>query len=260
MKSLISRAVSGAVILLITFFCLYYKGSYVYIYVGLVTFLCLLELYRSFKLKKLLLLEVFSLCTGMIILFGYKININIVFSIISLYFCVVSLLYMFLDSINLDIIGKLCMSIIYVVIPMILFLELSFSNLIWLVFTISWGTDTFAYLFGILFGKKKLYPSISPKKTVEGSIGGIFGAIICSLVLNFYVFKFNNIFIICIAIILSIISQAGDLFASKIKREMGIKDFGYIIRGHGGFLDRFDSIIFVTPLLYFIFTILGGSI
>ena len=151
-------------------------------------------------------------------------------------------------------------SFIYISIPMGIFLRLGQTNLLWVVFLISWGTDTFAYLFGMIFGKHRLYPSISPKKTVEGSLGGIFGSLILLNLFNFYILKFNIVFIIFSGIVLSIVAQLGDLFASKIKREIGIKDFSNIIKGHGGFLDRFDSIIFVTPLVYILFYIFGGSI
>ena len=105
-----------------------------------------------------------------------------------------------------------------------------------------------------------MYPSISPKKTVEGSIGGIIGSLLLLILFNIFVLKYNFIFIIVSGILLSIVAQIGDLFASKIKREIGIKDFSNIIKGHGGFLDRFDSIIFVTPLVYILFSLFGGSI
>lgn len=127
--------------------------------------------------------------------------------------------------------------------------------LLWLVFIIAWATDTTAYFSGMLFGKKKLCPQISPNKTVEGSIGGILGCILFTL---FYTFIFKNVFyisnfsivlIVFIGILGSILSQIGDLTASVIKRQTGIKDYGYIIPGHGGILDRFDSILFVAPLI-----------
>ena len=139
-------------------------------------------------------------------------------------------------------------------------MKLGYTNLLWIVFLISWGTDTFAYLFGIIFGKHKLCPSISPKKTIEGALGGIFGSLILLNLFNYFVLKNNIVFVTLSGIILSIVAQIGDLFASKIKREMGIKDFSNIIKGHGGFLDRFDSIIFVTPLVYIVFYIFGGNI
>lgn len=124
--------------------------------------------------------------------------------------------------------------------------------LIWLVFIGAWVTDTFAYFSGRLFGKKKLIPEISPKKTVAGSIGGIIG---CVFVMVVYGAVFlNNISVyhfILLGILCGIISQIGDLAASAIKRYVKVKDYGNIMPGHGGVLDRFDSILFVAPVIYF---------
>lgn len=122
---------------------------------------------------------------------------------------------------------------------------------IWLIIIISWGTDTFAYLFGNLFGRTKLSPKLSPNKTVEGSLGGILGAVVLTVIFC-KVFMVPDITkMIFLAIVCSVISQLGDLTASRIKRITGIKDYGYIIPGHGGILDRFDSILFVAPCLYY---------
>ncbi|KNF08850.1 phosphatidate cytidylyltransferase [Gottschalkia purinilytica] len=127
---------------------------------------------------------------------------------------------------------------------------------IWLVFIIAWGTDTFAYFSGVLFGKRKLYPTLSPKKTVEGSIGGIIGSLLVTLIFSIY-FKLENIHLLLIlSVIASIMSQIGDLTASRIKRIAGIKDYGNIMPGHGGILDRFDSILFTTPIVYYYITYL----
>ena len=110
-----------------------------------------------------------------------------------------------------------------------------------LVFAISWITDTFAYFSGMLFGKRKLCPDISPKKTVAGAIGGtIFGTL--AGVVVFWIFKGMPLWGL-IALPLSIVSQLGDLAASVIKRHMGVKDYGKLFPGHGGMLDRLDSII-----------------
>jgi phosphatidate cytidylyltransferase len=110
-------------------------------------------------------------------------------------------------------------------------------------------TDTFAYFSGYLFGKHKLIPNVSPKKTIEGSIGGILGSTICCLIFG-YIFKLDMALMIVMGIIGSIIAQIGDLFASSIKRYVGIKDYGNLIPGHGGVLDRFDSVILVAPFVY----------
>ena len=121
----------------------------------------------------------------------------------------------------------------------------------------AWMTDTFAYFVGRKFGKHKLCPEISPKKTVEGAIGGIIGEVILNTVLFFvfdkFFFSIHTIEwwqIVIISIILSIISMLGDLSASIIKRNHGVKDFGKILPGHGGIMDRADSLIFVLPVLY----------
>ena len=124
-----------------------------------------------------------------------------------------------------------------------------------LIFIGSWGTDTFAYLSGRLFGRHKLIPSVSPHKTIEGSVGGslccaalfaLYGAIISSvteLTANYTALILTGLFI-------SVISQIGDLNASYIKRVHKIKDFGNIFPGHGGMFDRFDSLIAVVPFIF----------
>lgn len=128
--------------------------------------------------------------------------------------------------------------------------------LIWYVIFSAWGTDTFAYIVGIKFGKHK-FSSISPKKSIEGSIGGTLAAVIIALVytliLNTYFgMNINYIYIAVTGLILSLIGQIGDLSASTIKRYVGIKDFSNLFPGHGGMLDRIDSVIFIAPFAYFL--------
>ena len=120
---------------------------------------------------------------------------------------------------------------------------------VWLIFIISFATDTFAYFIGYLFGKHKLIPKISPKKTIEGSVGGIIGSIVCCILFG-YLFKLDLVHMVFIGSMGSIVAQLGDLFASAIKRYVGIKDYGKLIPGHGGILDRFDSVILVAPFVY----------
>jgi len=134
---------------------------------------------------------------------------------------------------------------------------------VWLIFLVAWGSDTGAYLVGLTLGKAKLCPDISPKKTVAGAVGGILFSIIFVLVYMIILIKYYQMNIdnyIAIALIIgtvgSIISQLGDLLASTIKRYVEIKDFGEMIPGHGGVLDRFDSILFVAPFVYYIITIM----
>lgn len=115
-------------------------------------------------------------------------------------------------------------------------------------------------LAGRAFGKHKL-TTISPKKSVEGSIGGTIGAIIIALVYTFVLQKYVNLEIsyVLVAVatcVLSILSQVGDLAASSIKREMEVKDYGNLLPGHGGMLDRIDSLIFIAPFAYCLFILL----
>ena len=123
--------------------------------------------------------------------------------------------------------------------------------LVWLIFLSSWGSDTCAYCVGRLIGKHKMAPVLSPKKSVEGGIGGVVGA---ALLGGVYAAVFNQQ-IIGYAIICgagALISMVGDLAASAVKRDKGIKDYGKLIPGHGGILDRFDSVIFTAPIIYFL--------
>ena len=121
-------------------------------------------------------------------------------------------------------------------------------------FVFAWVTDTFAYFTGRLFGKHKLIPAVSPKKTVEGAIGG---AVCCALVAVLYGFLTNlwfeanpNYVVLAIAgLVIAVVSQIGDLAMSAIKRQYGIKDYGKLLPGHGGLLDRFDSCMAVTVVL-----------
>lgn len=135
---------------------------------------------------------------------------------------------------------------------------------IWLIF-FAWVTDTMAYFTGRAFGKRKLAPEISPKKTVAGSIGGILGCVIVTLIYG-YILKSNNSVNIelyhyaIIGVLVAVLSQIGDLAASAIKRYAGIKDYGNIMPGHGGILDRFDSVVFIAPIIYFYLTIAAGQI
>lgn len=132
--------------------------------------------------------------------------------------------------------------------------------LIWLILIAAWGTDTCAYFVGSKFGKHK-FSKISPKKSIEGCIGGTIGSVIIALIYTFAINKLagldiSYIYIALIGALLSILSQIGDLSASSIKRTVGIKDFGNLIPGHGGMLDRIDSIIFIAPFAYFLISLI----
>lgn len=132
-----------------------------------------------------------------------------------------------------------------------------------LILCFAWGGDTAAYFAGRAFGKHKLAPIVSPHKTVEGAIGGIFGSVLVGVVLTL-VYSFlsasHNVItiqvqprhyaiLVVMGVIASVLGILGDLFASSVKRQVGIKDYGTIFPGHGGILDRFDSVMFIAPFV-----------
>ena len=132
--------------------------------------------------------------------------------------------------------------------------------LVWYAIIAAWGTDTFAYLIGMRFGKHKL-SKISPKKSVEGAIGGIIGAVVLAILYtvvmnNLYSLGYSYLYVIISTIILSIIGQIGDFAASSIKRYVNVKDYSNLIPGHGGMLDRIDSLMFIAPFAYILFSII----
>ena len=130
------------------------------------------------------------------------------------------------------------------------------SYLVWLIFLCSWGSDTCAYAVGVLIGKHKMTPKLSPKKSIEGAVGGVAGAALLfvlytHLVINRYTDANLSLALAAVlGAVGALISMVGDLAASAIKRDHDIKDYGRLIPGHGGIMDRFDSVIIASPLIF----------
>ena len=139
-----------------------------------------------------------------------------------------------------------------------------------LTFICAWSCDTFAYFTGRFLGKHKLIPHVSPNKTVEGSVGGVVGAMVICIVYLLIVknvfdtnmLQWSNVVVegAVYGLVGGALSQLGDLIASAIKRDTGIKDFGWIFPGHGGFMDRFDSVMFIAPIMYILPSVIGIAI
>ena len=127
-----------------------------------------------------------------------------------------------------------------------------------MIFLCSWGCDTCAYCVGVLIGKHKMTPKLSPKKSWEGAVGGVAGAALFTVIYGLVFQKamditMTEIFLLAgICAVGAVISMIGDLTASAIKRNYDIKDYGKLIPGHGGIMDRFDSVIFTAPVIYFL--------
>ncbi|MPM17539.1 hypothetical protein SDC9_63935 [bioreactor metagenome] len=123
---------------------------------------------------------------------------------------------------------------------------------LWLVLFGTWASDTFAYIFGCAFGKRPLCQAVSPKKSIEGAIAGFLGCILVVMYLGTSLLAFDILKTFILSIIIAIFAPLGDLVESLLKRSFGVKDSGNVFPGHGGVLDRFDSILFAIPITYFL--------
>ena len=258
MKQRILTSLVGVILLFLVF------ASPVYVFslaVLAVSALAVYEIHQAIGANRALTL--IGILVSVLIFAGYVTN-NLIISVILAF-----LLYLFLSVV---LFGKVSVQKIYMLGFSSIILSLSLCSLAvirseysgyvaFLPFLLAWITDTGAYFFGISFGKHKLVVNLSPKKTIEGAVGGVVLCVLCSLLYVWICDSFFNVTLInenpyikilFISLIASIISQIGDLSLSAIKREFGIKDYGKILPGHGGILDRFDSMIFVIPLVYYI--------
>ncbi len=214
-----------------------------------------------------------SLALSAAIPFIAHFNVNVPFAAVGGIYVVLILIFMLLkfeetkfEQAVIAIFSSLCVPYSFSLMIVFRDIDLHFENyskkdgiflLIFAFFT-SWMTDIFAYFVGSKLGKHKLCPKISPKKSVEGAVGGILGAVLLNVLLLFVFNKFifdgestlSYVGVAVLGAVLSVVSMFGDLAASTIKRNFGIKDFGKLLPGHGGIMDRFDSVLFVLPVLY----------
>ncbi len=252
-----------SVIGLVVFFAILIAGAIPFnIAVIAVTFVMLYEFYKSSKTKGIVTLV--GYITSIIILIGTAIGEKALYISILMSVCLY-LVFMLYSH------GKINYTRIFSSAFGTMFISLFMGTLVLmrydygvfgvlLAFICSWLTDTGAYFTGRFFGRHKLIPSVSPKKTVEGAVGGIVTATV-SVVIYLAVArgigmehsdKIGFFAIAVIGAVTSVFSQIGDLVASAIKRDCDIKDFGNLLPGHGGLLDRFDSVLFVSPFVLFL--------
>jgi phosphatidate cytidylyltransferase len=186
--------------------------------------------------------------------------ILILSTILLLIIPVVNLKYNFIDA-SLTLLGFLYVAILFSFIP-IVNNKVGGQYLVWLIFLGSWIADTTAYYCGKYLGKRKLCPEISPKKTIAGSVGGFLGSTIgCGIygiIIGINVPEVQTIHFFLIGGLCGIMGQLGDLVASSVKRYVGIKDYSNLIPGHGGILDRFDSILFNAVVVFYYLTFIVG--
>lgn len=266
----IKRIISGVLLFPILALILIFGNKYVVdVFISIVAIMSIHEFYKAFK-GKAKPITWNGYLTSALICFVHlvpsefilpAVTLAILFNLLVLFTqVVVTSMKNNITDISISLLGICYIPFFLVFLPLIRDNLENGKILLWFVFFVSWGTDIFAYFIGRKFGKHK-FTSISPNKSIEGCIGGLFGAIltciiytiICNTVWNLNI---NYLFMLGISIFLSIVSQIGDLAASSIKRHCKIKDFSNLIPGHGGLLDRIDSVIFILPFAYFLLSII----
>ena len=265
------RTITSVVIVILTLLLVIFS-SYI-IYPIVLSLLAVVAAYEILKVmgahKKLVLSIPAYLIAAAFPTLAYFVKVDNVTSFLLILSAVMFVYLMWLMGVSVFSKGSILFSRIAEVFASVLYVTVSFTSLsliryldracgvfaLVLVFTVAWACDVFAFAVGSLIGKHKLIPEISPKKTVEGAIGGIvFSALFClvyGLGLDFIVdnMTVNYLMLGLVGVILPIVSQLGDLVASLIKREYGVKDYGKIFPGHGGVMDRFDSVLAVSTIL-----------
>jgi phosphatidate cytidylyltransferase len=205
---------------------------------------------NMFKLNYLIAIFIFVME-----IIDIKIDVS---TFVSIYAIIIGIIFVIVRGSKFRNLAASYFGMIYII--LLLYHTIMFTDnvYIWFIYVITFSADSFAYLIGSTLGKHKLCPKLSPKKTVEGAVAGTFGAIIFALLFNYFIMKQNYLHISIIAAVGSIASIFGDLVASKIKREFNIKDYGNMLPGHGGIMDRFDSFIMVAPVTYYLVLMLIG--
>ena len=266
-RNLITRGVTGVVYIFVLLFgILYNKYSFVIVF-GAILIFALDEFFRLIEQKTPhLISKLFNIIAGVLIFASAYLFLEDK-SILALPIsALVYLLSLFISAILIkrpDIFNTIIYSAfgqLYITLPLCLLLLISYEYklanadynyaFVLAIFVFIWVNDTFAFLTGITLGKHKLLERISPKKTIEGFVGGIFFTMLAGIGFSFLFTEYNIYFWIGFALLVSIFATIGDLFESLIKRTYKVKDSGHLIPGHGGILDRIDSLLLVIPVIY----------
>ncbi len=262
-----TRLISGIVLLAITIAVVILGGDILFGVLLLISMIGLYELYKIVKVNLAfpgILGFVACLCYYSLLYFDlpkYQPMLIIFFLMLLMFAYVFGFPKYQIEQIAVTFFGLFYVSIMLSYIYQVRILE-DGAWIVWLIFIGAWGSDTCAYAVGVLFGKHKVAPKLSPNKSLEGCIGGVVGAALIGFLYatairsNITELENPQLIFAIIGAASSVISQIGDLTASAIKRNHNIKDYGNLIPGHGGILDRFDSIIFTAPIVYYLATML----
>lgn len=265
----------GAVILTPLALFLLLGGTYLRVLIAILSLLGMYEFYKVIKSKEINPISIvgYIMCIIYYIILNnnmdFKYTILIFTFAVFIMFCIPTLntKYNFID-ISVTMLGFIYIAVFFSFIVLVNIKKTTIMNnnveigkyFVWIIFISSWLCDTAAYYTGKHLGKHKLCPKVSPNKTVEGSIGGILGSIVSCIIFgqlinmygtNMYLLHINLFNYVMIGLLCGIFSQFGDLAASSIKRHVNVKDFSNLIPGHGGILDRFDSILFSSVVVYY---------
>ncbi|WP_309640651.1 phosphatidate cytidylyltransferase [Flavobacterium sp.] len=263
MNETLTRALSGVLYIAILISATLYLNSFLALF-GILLMLTVSEFCDLVKLPKRI---AFPLALLAYIAFSFFIQnqtIDFIFWIVTFFISIKAMLFLFENKeADLTIASKYLYLIGYIVFPFLLITRLPLIDTIFNpkiiigLFILIWINDTMAYVVGKSIGKRKLFERISPKKTIEGFLGGLVFAVISSVfIAQYYIFQ-PIIYWVIIAIIVGVLGTIGDLIESKFKRVAGVKDSGKIMPGHGGILDRLDSIIFAGPFVFLLYQILN---
>ena len=266
-----TRVLSGIVLAIIMISSSFCGGWYLYLLCAGVSLIGMYELYRVIDIQKSALA-----CMGYLSAIFYYICVLTGYEKYDIFVFVIALMaimsvYVFtfpkykIEEVTLRFLGLFYVAVMLSYIYKVRILE-DGIYIVWLIFIASWGNDTFAYFTGVLLGKHKMAPVLSPKKSIEGAIGGIAGATILGIIFGYIVNGYMSetvshpVFIFAAASFVgAILAIIGDLTASAIKRNHNVKDYGKLIPGHGGILDRYDSVIFTAPIIYYLALYLIGK-
>ena len=263
MNSTLTRAISGAVYIVLLISATFYSSNSFLLFFGILLLIAVSEFCKLVNLKNivpmLIAVGLFILCN-----LSYTIKTNDILILLVILLVSIKALFFLFDKKNkpVDSLSKYVYLIGYIILPFVLitkipFVENSYNpNIILSIFILIWVNDTFAFLVGKTFGKHKLFEKVSPKKTIEGFVGGFIFSIVAGIILAQFLMLQSYIHWVFIAVLASVFGTLGDLVESKFKRIANVKDSGNIMPGHGGVLDRLDSIIFVAPIVFLFYQII----
>ncbi len=201
-----------------------------------------------------------TVLSAIIVSVMFNVSMNISLSLVLVYIIITFIINIYFPKLSISISFANIAAFVYVSIPFLMIYRTmafsSFDNLFLLIFFVPWSSDIAAYFTGSYLGSKKLFERISPNKTLEGAIGGLLAAVAVSVTIKYLFISGITIFdSIVIGLFGGVLAQYGDLIASMIKRNFNVSDYGSILPGHGGIMDRFDSVIVVGTFIYLYFGI-----